>query len=375
MRIAIEAQRIFRLKKHGMDFVILEVLRQLQQVDTTNEYFVLVASGPDRCLKPTANMHIIEIPAWGGYPVWEQVLMPMKLRKISPDLLHCTSNTAPLFSPCPLVLTLHDIIFLEKQHYKNNSFYQNLGRIYRRLVVPRILSNCYKIITVSEYECQRIGSFFHLDSSRITAIHNGFSDHFRPLDNVFSVTSKYIDKEKFIFFLGNTDPKKNTLRTLQAYERYLKQSMIKLPLLIADLSAAEIDNYLTQEKIGWIKPNLYMPGYIDNKDLPAIYSGAFVFLYTSLRESFGIPNLECMACGTPVITSNTSAIPEVAGEGAIMVDPTDVEAIAAELIRLENEEEYYNRAVEYGLERVKQFSWKRTAEQTLSVYKELDKVN
>ena len=97
MKIAIEAQRIFRLKKHGMDFVILEVLRQLQQIDKTNEYFVLVASGPDRCLNPTANMHIIEIPAWGGYPIWEQVLMPMKLRKILPDLLHCTSNTAPLF--------------------------------------------------------------------------------------------------------------------------------------------------------------------------------------------------------------------------------------------------------------------------------------
>ena len=116
---------------------------------------------------------------------------------------------------------------------------------------------------------------------------------------------------------------------------------------------------------------LYSPGYITHSDLPAIYNGARTFLYTSLRESFGIPLLEAMACGTPVITSNTSAIPEIAGDGAILVSPLDVNAIAKELLRLETDVPYRNQQIAYGLERSKQFSWQHTAEQLLKIYESI----
>ena len=135
MRIAIEAQRIFRPNKHGMAFVALESIRCLQQIDHENEYFILVAPGEDRCLQSSSNMHIIELPSKGGYPLWEQYALPKALKKINPDVLHCTSNTAPVFCDTPLVLTLHDIIFLEKKTGSNSSLYQKMGWHYRRLVV------------------------------------------------------------------------------------------------------------------------------------------------------------------------------------------------------------------------------------------------
>ena len=135
------------------------------------------------------------------------------------------------------------------------------------------------------------------------------------------MTQKYIGTKHYFFFLGNTDPKKNTARILQAYRHYLNTSSQPLPLLIADLKEEVINNYLRTYGLTDIKSMLYYPGYIPNKDLPALYSGATAFIYTSLRESFGIPILEAMACGTPVITSQTSAMPEIAGKDAISVNP------------------------------------------------------
>ena len=369
MKIAIEAQRIFRTNKHGMDFVALETIRRLQKLDKENEYFILVGSGEDRCLEPSANMHIVEVHC-PTYPLWEQFALPLALKKIKPDILHCTSNTAPVCCGIPLVLTLHDIIFLEKKASKNKSLYQNLGWHYRRLVVPKVLNECMKIITVSEYEKERIVSELH-PCCEVIAIHNGFSDHFRLVADTVTVTRKYLPEERYIFFLGNTDPKKNTARTLAAYAVYLKNSSAPLPLLIADLNGNIVDSILKETGLEEIRPFLRCPGYISNTDLPAVYGGASVFLYTSLRESFGIPTLEAMACGTPVITSDTSAIPEVAGSGAILVVPHDENAIAEALLRLENDDEYRRSAVEYGLERVKNFSWDKTAAKLLEVYKNI----
>ena len=109
MKIAIEAQRIFRKEKHGMDYVALETIRELQKIDKQNEYFILVSPGDDICLQESANMHIVTVN-WPSYPLWEQIGLPLALKKIKPDLLHCTSNTAPVYGNIPLVLTLHDII-------------------------------------------------------------------------------------------------------------------------------------------------------------------------------------------------------------------------------------------------------------------------
>ncbi len=367
MKIAIEAQRIFRSNKHGMDFVALETIRELQKIDSENEYFIFVSPGPDRCLESSGNVHIIELRC-PTYFLWEQVALPYALSRIKPDVLHCTSNTAPLYCPVPLVLTLHDIIFLEPRQSASRSWYQQMGWYYRRLVVPRILPKCRKIITVSHFERQRISESLHLPPEQLIAIYNGYNTRFRPIPPAPSITQKYIQSADYLFFLGNTDPKKNTPRVLKAYSLYLEKSADKRPLLIADLNEAVIDEMLQAQQISHIKPYLSFPGYIPNTDLVALYNGAFVFLYPSLRESFGIPILEAMACGTPVITGNTSAMPEVAGSGALLVDPFNEQQIANTLIELEQSPKLYQTQRTYGLERVKHFSWRQNARELIKLY-------
>lgn len=373
MKIAIEAQRIFRPRKHGMDFVALEMIRELQKIDTVNEYRIYIKPDSDRCLTETPNFKIVELPAFGGYPMWEQWALPRAVEDWKPDILHCTSNTAPLNTSAKLVITLHDIIFLEKGHEegtKNKSFYQKMGKYYRKLVVPPVLKKATKIITVSRFEQKRITEALQLPADKLIAVYNGFSNHFYPRETDASVINKYGLPAKYFFFLGNTDPKKNTQRVLEAYNAYLKQTSNPAKLVIADLKEEFISHFDVWKDADFRK-NIVLLGYVFNTDLPAIYSMADIFLYPSLRESFGIPILESMACGVPIITSNTSAMPEIAGDGALLIDPFDEKDILNKILLLENNPEIALKQREYGLERVNLFSWRKTAEDVLEIYKSI----
>lgn len=246
MRIAIEAQRIFRPDKHGMDFVILEQLQEIQRTDMENEYFVIVAPGEDHCLQESERMHIIELKC-PTYPLWEQIGLPRVLRKIKPDLLHCTSNTAPLFTSVPLLLTLHDIIYMERRHSGSKSWYQRLGWHYRRLIVPRIVPRCRHIITVSDTECTQIQNYFHLSNDQISVLHNGYNAQYTPLSADSDIVRLYVPEGEYLFFIGNTEPRKNTHRVLKAYHLYRQQSSSPLPLLISGLKEEEL-NHILEEK-------------------------------------------------------------------------------------------------------------------------------
>ena len=372
MKIGIEAQRIFRKNKHGMDYVVLQEIKEMQKIDTVNEYFIFVKPGEDRCLEETPNFHIIELKC-PSYPLWEQVALPIAAKKHKVDILHCTSNTAPIWCSTPLMLTLHDIIFLEPRDKNNKSLYQNMGWLYRRIVVPKILNKCKRIITVSNFELNNIISKLNIPKQQMAMVYNGYNNWFRPIENVEDVTSKYIDKTGYFFFLGNTDPKKNTERTLIAYSKYLKKSEVKRKLLIADLKSQHLEEIISRKRLEDIKDNVVLTGYVVNSDLPYIYNGAFTFLYTSLRESFGIPLLEGMACGTPVITSNTSSMPEIGGKNAALINPESSNEIAAMMLKIENNSDFRNEVINKGLERAKLFSWKNTATNLLKLYEEVYK--
>ena len=370
MRIGIEAQRIFRKNKHGMDYVVLEEIKELQKSDTRNEYFVFVAPGEDHCLQDSKNVHIIEIGN-NFYPLWEQFSLPRAVNQLNLDMLHCTSNTAPIRCKIPLILTLHDIIFLEPRDKSNKSFYQDMGWRYRRFVVPRILKKCKRIITVSDFEFNNIITKLQIPEEKMVMIYNGYNQWFRPVEDTELIYQQYIEEPGYFFFLGNTDPKKNTERTLIAYSKYLELSDVKRKLLMADLDRGYLEEIINRNDIGNIRDHIVIPGYIKNADLPYIYNNAFAFLYTSLRESFGIPLLEAMACGTPVITSNTSSMPEIGGPEVIMVNPQNVQEITEKMLLLEKDDALYQKQKEIGLIRAQQFSWKYTAEQLLTVYEDV----
>lgn len=368
--IAIEAQRIFRKKKGGMDVVVLEIIRELQKIDKVNRYYILVAPGPDRCLEPTGNFTIVEIPG-NFYPLWEQYLLVKALRKISPDIVHCTSNTAPLFWRGKMLLTLHDIIFLEKLEGRNSSRYQQMGRIYRRLFVPPLLRRDIPLITVSNSEKEHIRHALGIADSRIRVIYNACSDHFYRRDFGAEPRENRAIPDQYFLALGNTDPRKNMMGLLRAYRLYRSFSPNPIPLVITALSAEELQQYLLQLDASDLTSHIILPGFVSWKDLPWWYSGAVAFLYISLREGFGIPILESMACGTPVLTSSISSMPEVAGSNGLLADPFMPDQIADWLLRLETDESLREAQSRYGLERVKHFSWRKSAEQVLSLYRDL----
>ena len=355
-----------------MDYVVLQEIKELQQMDTKNEYFVFVAPGEDHCLHDSKNVHVIII---GGdfYPLWEQYSLPKAVKKYNIELLHCTSNTAPLFCKTPLILTLHDIIFLEPRDRINESIYQNMGWLYRKMIVPRILKKCKRIITVSNFEKDNIIKTLGIPEEQMAMIYNGYTSWFRPTQDIEFIYRRYIDAPSYFFFLGNTDPKKNTERTLIAYSRYLEKSDIKRKLLMADLDKEYLNDIIERNKIDNIREKIVIPGYIENRDLPYIYNNAFAFLYPSLRESFGIPLLEAMACGTPVITSNTSSMPEIGGPDAILINPTNPDEITEKMLQLENDPAFYSKQEEVGLQRATLFSWRQTAEQLYQLYEEVYK--
>lgn len=376
MKIGIEGQRLFRKKKHGMDMVALELIKKLQIIDTKNEYFIFVKPDEDDAiLKETSNFKIIKLEG-GPYPIWEQYALPKAAKKYGCQVLQCTSNTAPIFTDIPLITILHDIIYMESSYYKivtsSASSYQKFGNVYRKLIVPWVVKKSDKIITVSHFEKNRIGEYFDIkNESKLDAIYNGVSEHFKPIIDEIElkrVKEKYHLPDQFFFFLGNTDPKKNTLGTLKAFSNFLKESKSDFKLVMLDYDLIELEKLLIEINDKQLINHIVLTGYVINTDLPAIYSQCAIFLYPSLRESFGIPMLEAMSCGVPVITSNTSSMPEVAGDAAYIINPFQPEEITQGIIKILNNEAYRTSLCEKGLERSKQFSWENMAKDYLKLY-------
>jgi glycosyltransferase involved in cell wall biosynthesis len=380
MKIGIEGQRLFRKKKHGMDMVALELIRELQKIDHENEYFIFIKPDEDdSVLKETPNFKIVKLEG-GSYPMWEQFALPKAASEAGCQILHCTSNTAPLNCKIPVVVTLHDIIYMESNYLRiltgSATSYQKFGNVYRKLVVPRVVKMSQKIITVSHFEKNRIGEFFGIKGdNRLTAVYNGVSQHFKPITEeaeLKRVKEKYHLPDHFFFFLGNTDPKKNTKGTLKAFSDFLKQTGTDYKLVMLDYDRNELEKLLDEIGDKNLIDRIVLTGYVINTDLPAIYGQSKVFLYPSLRESFGIPMLEAMACGVPVITSNTSSMPEVAGNAAFIIDPFKPEEITEAIVKLVNNEELRAKLIDKGLEQAAKFSWKAMAQSVLEIYREID---
>jgi len=372
MKIGIEAQRIFRKKRHGMDMVAVELIRNLQQLDKVNEYFIFVNQVEDpSCITETSNFKIVRLPS-SPYPIWEQWYLPRAAKKLGLDLLHCTSNTAPFWGKIPLVLTLHDIIYLEKLNFRSGTWYQRLGNLYRRWNVPQIVPKAARILTVSAYEQKRIQEHFSEEAAdKTVVVHNGVSLHFKPISPIVQEEKRksFGLPENFMLFLGNTDPKKNLKGVLEALSILDNSSQLNLPLVMPDFGEEELMSLLGTMAATGLRSKIHLTGYIPNHDLPAVYAKATLFLYPSLRESFGLPILEAMACGCPVITSNTSSMPEIAGDAALLIDPFDPKTLAEAIHLLLLDPARRQHLIDKGFTRPPMFSYLRGAERVMDIYK------
>ena len=231
-----------------------------------------------------------------------------------------------------------------------------------------------KLITVSNFEKRRIDEFFGLQDGKLEAVYNGVSEHFQPINDkhiLNKVKAKYKLPDRFFFFLGNTDPKKNTKGVLIAMRDFLRETDVQYKLVMPDYDEAELNALLEQIEAPEMREKIHLTGYIVNTDLPAIISQCSIFLYPSLRESFGIPMLEGMRCGVPVITSNTSSMPEVSGDAAYIIDPYKPEQITKAMFDILENDQLRNKLIRKGFERADAFSWKAMAQHVLELYKEI----
>lgn len=371
MKIGIEIQRLFRKKKYGIETSSLELINKIKALDPKYEFVIYAKNDVDReCFTPSEKFKVRTL-AGQFFADFEQVSLPIASKLDRLDLLHCTGNTTPYFSPVPVVQTLHDIIFMDPIP-RNDNWYQRFGNLYRRKLVPLVTPKSEAIITVSQYEKERILSRLPLEESRIQVIYNGINEkHFRTCNDTKRlnwVRVTYSLPKQFILFLGNPSFRKNPMGVIEAYVIYASKVQDPLPLVTPGLSQKYIIDTLKELKADYDPTRFITPGYIKEEDLPVVYALSEVFLFPSLSEGFGMPIVEAMSCGTPVITSKISCMPEIAGNSAVLVDPMSAPSIADGIIKVLSDVDTRLDLIQAGLKNAKRFSWNKTAEKVLTIY-------
>ena len=370
MKVGIEAQRIFRENPHGMDVFVINLINELALLKADLELFVFVNADEERPRVIHENSNVNLVLFSGQYAYWEQVLLPQKVKEYDLDCVHFTSNTRSVRMSIPVITTLHDVFFLDHHPLFNAGFsaYQRFGNLYRRWLMS-FLSKDNRYVTVSHSEAERIKSKHGFKN--VDVVYNGCADLFQPSDgtSLQATLEEFNIQSPYIFFFGNTDPKKNTKRSFDAIVQVLKEHP-HLHLVIADykdyrslLMEGIEDKSLTER--------IQILGYIPQRRMPDIYTGASAFVYTSLFESFGLPQIEAMRCKVPVISGNCSAMLEVTEEKAIHVDPKNVDAIAEAINKVINEPVYATNLAKEAELVAQKYSWKNTAEAYLKIYKDL----
>lgn len=276
----------------------------------------------------------------------------------------------PFVRPCPVVVTIHDISF---EHFSD--IFTKKEMFIQKKLIPYAAKKSDKILTVSEFSKKDICEKYHIPEDKVVVTYNGKNSLFRKMDSTDSEKQAILNKfqlpEEYILYVGNIQPRKNLKRLLQAYVQYALENEDSKPLVIVGKKAWMYDSIFEEIKKNNLEERVYFTGYVEEEELISLYNIAMFFIYPSIFEGFGLPVLEAMSCGTPVITSNITSIPEVAGEACHMLDPFKVEAIKNALELFTKDENLRNEYREKGLEQAKKFEWSTTAKRTERVYVEV----
>lgn len=298
---------------------------------------------------------------------WWIIGLPRYLKRHPFDLFHGTNFDIPLWRLRPTVVTVHDLssILYARTHEARNA---RRGR--RRL--PIMIRSATQIVTPSESVRSEVADHFQVSGEKLTVVPPAARSIFRPLppEQTAEPRGRLGVEDNFLLFVGTIEPRKNLVTLLNAYQEVLRATGPQPQLVIAGKSGWLTDEvFNTVRKLG-IEERVRFTGYISDSDLCALYSSCRVFIYPSIYEGFGLPPLEAMACGAPVVTSSIPSIAEVVGDAAIVVAPGKVDDLAKVLVRLLGDEPERRRLSQAGLKRSEHFSWKRTAELMLGVYRE-----
>lgn len=307
------------------------------------------------------------------YKLWfEQVVFPRAATRQHADVAHIPYFAAPVRLATPTVTTVHDLIPMVLPAYRRSV----LVRVYTRLVAA---GTRWADAIIADSECSKRDTVAHLavEPQRVHVIPLAAGPQFQPAapEHIEHVRSRYSLPERYVLYLGGFDQRKNVPALLRAFAQLRKQGLqaTELRLVVAGrLPAADTGFTPDPQRVAAdlaLEESVIFPGWIAETDKPALYSGAELFVFPSIYEGFGLPVLEAMACGAPVMTSNASSLPEVAGEAGLTVDPNDIGALAQTMAVVLGDEERRQAMREAGLTWASCFSWKRTAQATLGVYR------
>ncbi len=372
MRIGIDATPI--TNRSGTGYYAEKLIEFLGQADSENEYILFCPRGYREHLEHPGmfeypNFHIIEVNATTQLRqfAWKQFELPRQIQRLKIDVIHFTSFIASLRSDAPAVLTVHDLCFAL---YPET--FPPLHRLYYSYVIPRSMRLCDAIIVDSDSTNRDLQTRVDPKREVVKTIHLGVDPvsfyHVRDESARTRLREKYGLPSDFLLYVGTLEPRKNLPRLVRAFGYGVVSRGFPHNLVIAGRKGWMFEEIFREVRTLNLTDRVCFPGYVEPSDLATLYSMARAFAYPSLYEGFGLPCLEAMSCGTPVVASDLSSLPEVVGECALMVEPTSVESIANALEKVCSDDECCRVLSEEGPKRASHFSWLTTAKQTAEIY-------
>jgi len=363
MRVAVNTRILLRDRLEGVGWFTYEVCRRLVERHPGWEFLFLFDRPYDPAFVFGSNVRPLVIAPPARHPVlwylWFNVSLPLIFARERPDVFFSPDGHCSLRSHVPTAMVLHDIAH---QHFPGQV--TPAVRFFYNRYIPRYLSRAESLITVSDYSRRDIEKHYGIDKANIAVCGNGARPQFRPLEEreKQAVRKQYAGDQPYFFYLGSINPRKNVPRLLQAFDRFKLATGAPVKLLIGG-------------RFGWLtgavkatyedtvhQDDILFLDYIPEAELPRILGAALALTYVSLFEGFGLPVLEAMQAGVPVITSNTSSLPEVAGEAALLVNPTDINAIAEAMKRVYAQPGLRGQLIHAGNRQHSQFSWEKTTD-------------
>jgi glycosyltransferase involved in cell wall biosynthesis len=296
--------------------------------------------------------------------LWEQFLQPWSVRRAGVDLLHCPAFVGPLASTCPTVITVHDLSFL---FFPQN--FRAMNRIYLKTLTRLSVRRARRIIAVSESTRRDLVHQYGLPPAKVDVVYNGVDAAFRPLPTteVAAFRRRAGLPDRFLLFVGTLEPRKNVARLIEAYARLPEG---RPPLLLVGGKGWLYDEIFARVEELNLTHEVRHVGYVPATELPLWFNAAELFVYPSLYEGFGLPALEAMACGTAVVASSASSLPEVVGEAGRLADPFDTEALSSAMSQVLTHQEQREELREAGLKQAQAFTWPKAARQTVGTYRQ-----
>jgi glycosyltransferase involved in cell wall biosynthesis len=369
LRIAVDARK---LRDYGIGTYVRNLLRHLSRVDQTTDYVVLCHDADCDAISELGPNFRAVVESSPGYSVREQITVPRDLRRERANLFHTPHYVLPPLTPCKSVVTIHDCIHLRFPQYLPN----RLGYAYARSFLWTATHRSSRVITVSEASKRDILAYFNVPPEKIDVIYNGIDERFGnppPDEDVVAVRERYQLDGPFILYAGNIKPHKNLGRLIEAFH-ILRATGPEFEGVKLVIIGDEIAKYAAlRHAVHRCKLHKHVRffGFVPARTLAILYRLADVFVFPSLYEGFGLPPLEAMASGTPVITSNVSSLPEVVGDAAVLIDPLQPEAIAHAMSRVLSDSALRADLRERGLARARHFSWERSVTRVREIYGEV----